>query len=107
MTDTGAPAPATVEDARQRVEQTRAELTETLEIVTDKLDVKKQAKAKLRDVGQSIPPPVRHGIDATAQTVRPAVNSALSTARSRRGPTLLAVAAVVLLLVAIRRWHRS
>lgn len=105
MSNTG--DPATVEDARQRVEQTRAELADTLESVTDKLDVKKQAKAKLRDVGDSIPPPVRQGIDATAQTVRPVVTGALSTAKARRGPMLLALATVVLLVLALRRWRQS
>jgi len=122
MTEVEGSTPTTVDEARLKVEQTRAELTGTLESVTDKLDVKKQAKAKLRDVNakvqesteglagkvnDSLPPPVRQGIDTTAEAVRPVVTRAMTEAKTRRGQVILAAAVVILLFVAVRRRRLS
>jgi len=125
MTDAEGSAPTTVDEARLKVEQTRAELTDTLESVTDKLDVKKQAKLKLRDVNakvqestegladlagkvnDNLPPPVRQGIDTTAEAVRPVVTRAMTEAKTRRGQVVIAAAAVILLFVVVRRWRVS
>jgi ABC-type transporter Mla subunit MlaD len=118
-------APKTVDEARKQVEQTRSDLTDTLENLTDKLDAKKQAKAKVHDLSgkvhesaaalstaagkahDALPAPVRQGIDSTAQAVRPAVTSAVTTAKSHRRPLLLASVGGLLALVVARRWRRS
>jgi hypothetical protein len=123
--DTGDTAPATVDEAREQVEQTRSDLTETLEGLTDKLDVKKQAKAKAHDLSgkvhesaaaishsagnarDAMPVAVRHGIDSTAQQVRPAISTVVTQAKSHRRPLLLVGIGGLLAVVAARRWRRS
>jgi hypothetical protein len=121
--DTGDTAPATVDEAREQVEQTRSDLTETLEGLTDKLDVKKQAKAKAHDLSgkvhesaaaishsagsarDAMPVAVRHGIDSTAQQVRPAISTMVTQTKSHRRPLLLAGIGGLLAVVAARRWR--
>ena len=118
-------APKSVDEAREQVERTRSDLTDTLEELTDKLDVKKQAKAKAHDLSAKVhestgalsaaagkahdamPAPVRQRIDSTAQAVRPAVASAVTTAKSHRRPLLLAGVGALLAVVVARHWRRS
>ena len=117
-------APATVEQAREQVERTRTDLTETLEGLTDKLDVKKQAKAKARDLGDklhesastlttaagkahdAVPAPVRQGIDTTARSARPLIINAVAQAKSHRRPLALGIGGL-LALILVRRRRRS
>jgi phage-related minor tail protein len=129
MSDRDGTAPETVDDAREKVEQTRADLTGALQDLTEKLDVKKQAKARVDDArtkvhqsaasvsdrasdlrgkaADALPAPVRRGIDATAKAVTPTVSTAMTTAKKHREPVLLLAAAGVLALVAVRHWRRS
>jgi ABC-type transporter Mla subunit MlaD len=123
--DTHETAPKSVDEARKLVEQTRSDLSDTLEDLTGKLDVKKQATAKIHDLSAKVhestrtlstaagkardamPAPVRQSIDSTAQAVRPAIATAVTTAKARQRPLLLAGVGGLLAFLVTRRWRRS
>lgn len=111
MSDT---EPADTNDIRQEIEATRADLADTVDSLSAKLDVKAQAKAKASDVKatvtdaaakakQAAPPPVQHSLDRAGAAIRPAV----AKADPYRVQILAGVGlAVVVVLLARRRGRR-
>jgi transposase len=102
-----------VEDLKSEIEQTRAELADTVDALTAKLDVKAQAAerahelaekatARYSDAKNSAPEPVRQAIGTVEQAARPVV------AKARQDPRRAAKIAggVILALIVLRRLRR-
>jgi hypothetical protein len=112
MTDQ--PASTSPEHLRSDIEQTRDQLGETVDQLAAKLDVKAQAKERVEAVKATIgdkaahaksaaPPPVQHALERAGSVAAPAVDKA----KEYRKQVLIGAAAVVLLLILVRRWRSS
>ncbi|MDQ6840623.1 MAG: DUF3618 domain-containing protein [Actinomycetota bacterium] len=101
---------------RETIEETRAEMAETIEALGEKADVKgrasdkmtettEQVKAKAAEVGKRVE-------DSVPDEVRPAAQSALNHAKSlsaeaqRRPSVAIAVGVVVITIIVLRRRGR-
>ena len=103
-----------VEDLKSEIEQTRAELADTVDALTAKLDVKAQASerahelagkaaARYEEAKSSAPEPVRQAIGTVEQAARPVVHKAK---QDPRRAALIAGGVLVALLV-LRRLRRG
>jgi ElaB/YqjD/DUF883 family membrane-anchored ribosome-binding protein len=103
-----AAAPSDPEAVREDIERTRAELGETVEALTDKADLKGQAKARLEEQRAALrarqeqarakAEELRAGLSgATPEDARRAASQAAASARERPGPALGAAFALGLL----------
>ena len=109
MSDTG----DVTADIKADIEKTRAELAETVDSLTAKLDVKAQAKHRVQEVEQraaqgyeqakaKAPEPVRQVIGTVEQAARPLAAKAAQD--KRRSATI--AGGVVLVLIVVRRMRR-
>ena len=102
-----------VDDLKSEIEQARAELADTVDALTAKLDVKAQAAERAHELAgkaseryseakQSAPEPVRQALGTVEHAARPVV------AKARQDPRRAAVIAggVVLALLVLRRLRR-
>lgn len=100
-------------DIKADIEKTRAELADTVDSLTAKLDVKAQAKHRVQEVEQraaqgyeqakaKAPEPVRQAIGTVEQAARPL--AAKATQDKQR--TAMVAGGVVVLLVIVRRVRR-
>ena len=92
------PAPGGVEELREEIEHTRAELGETLEALAAKADV----KARLHDAADDAKERIRERVHDVAERT----GGATGTVRRYRGPLLALGGALVAVLVFLR-WRRG
>lgn len=95
---------AGIEDIEADIEQTRAELGETVEALTAKMDVKERAREKVDETKER----AREKVDETKQRVAATADTVRHTATDNPGRTI-PVAAVVLvsaLVVGVVIWRR-
>ncbi len=96
------------EQLRRDIEHTRADLRDTVDELSTRLDVKARAKRRLHDAKVSVadaatrlkqgsPEPVRRALDR----VGPAVESTRERAREHRGEVVAGMGAAVLLLLLV------
>jgi hypothetical protein len=106
--------PADPDQIREEIEATRADLADTVDALSTKLDVKAQAKSKAHEVQatvsdtlskakQSAPPPVQTSLDRVGAALGPA----LAKAKPYRRQIIAAVGAAAAVLVLARRRGRS
>ncbi len=117
-TPAGAPTPPSDPDEiRAEIEQTRADLADTVDALSAKLDVKARAGDKAHELKQSVadattrakesaPPQVQQSLDRAQAVLEPAVGKAVEAARPYRTQLLIGVAVAVVLLVVRRRIHK-
>lgn len=109
MSETG----DTTADIKADIEKTRAELADTVDSLTAKLDVKAQAKHRVHEVEQraaqgyeqakaKAPEPVRQAIGTVEQAARPI---AVKAGQDKQRTALIA-GGVVLLIIVVRRVRR-
>lgn len=100
-------------DIKADIEKTRAELADTVDSLTAKLDVKAQAKHRVHEVEQraaqsyeqakaKAPEPVRQAVDSVERAARPIATRAAQDKRR----TALVAGGVLLLVVVVRRVRR-
>jgi Protein of unknown function (DUF3618) len=105
------------EQLRQEIEQTREDLSDTIDALKYKTDPREQAKvaaqkatAKTRELGQKVydkaPPPVANAFDRTKEAVAPKASQAREKARGHEGQVAAAVAAALVLLLLVRKIAR-
>jgi hypothetical protein len=117
MSESDNSPPETVAEIKSDIERTRAELAETVDALTAKLDVKEQAKQRVHEIAEragskyeqakaSAPEPVQQAIGTVEQAARPVVDKA---AQDKRKTAMIAGGVVVLVLIVrrIRRSHRD
>lgn len=115
MSDT-APAqnPSDPDQIREEIERTRADLAQTVNALSTKLDVKQQASQKANELKQTIvgatmrakqaaPEPVQRSLDRAGTAVAPAV----ARAKPYRLHILAGVAGAGFVLVVLRRRTRN
>ena len=111
MTDT-AETPQSPDEIRAEIEQTRAELGQTVDALTSKLDVKAQAHdrvdaakatvaAKATQAKQAAPAPVRNALDQAGSAAAPVIERARPY-----GKQIAAAAGALVLLIVLRRRSR-
>jgi chromosome segregation ATPase len=99
---------------RSDIEQARAELAETVDALSDKLDIKARAgdkvsdaKAKLAETAarakQAAPPPVQHALDVAGQKAAPVVSQVSQKAAPHRGKIIAGAVVAVVVLVVVRK----
>jgi hypothetical protein len=112
MTDDS--ASTSPEQLRAVTEQTREQLGRTVDQLATKFDVKAQAKERVEAVKATIsdkaaqakgaaPRPVQHALEQAGSAAAPAVNKAKQYDKQ----LLVGAAALVLLLLLVRRWRSS
>jgi hypothetical protein len=112
MTDN--PASTSPEHLRPELDEAREKLGETVDQLAAKLDVKVQAKERVGAVRSTIsdkaaqaknaaPPSVKHAMKQAGSAAAPAVDKA----KQYNKQLLIAAAALVLLLIGVRRWRSS
>jgi uncharacterized membrane protein YdfJ with MMPL/SSD domain len=108
------PASTSPEHLRAEIEQTREQLGDTVDKLAAKVDVKAQAKERVEAVKATIsdkaaqaksaaPPPVQHALEQAGSAAAPAVNKAKQYDKQ----LLIGAAALLLLLILVRRWRSS
>jgi len=106
--------PSEVDQIKAQVEQSRADLADTVDELAERLNVKSQAKAKADDLRsaaaakatrlkQSMPAPVQHAIDTVAAKATPVARRTAEVARPHRSKILAGAAAATMALVILRR----
>ena len=106
--------PDDAEQLRAQIEQTREDLAQTVEAIADKVNVKKQAGAKVDEAKtrltdaaahavQAAPPPVQHALDTAG------AEAALLAQRAKPyGKEILAgVGSALVVLLVMRRRNRT
>src|SRR5262245_32540840 len=107
-----------VRQLRRDIEHTRADLRDTVDGLSTRLDVKAKARRRLHDanatvadaaarVKQRLPEPVRRSIDRIGTSAGPTVDSTRDQVRAHRKEIVLATGSAVLLLVVIISTRRS
>ena len=107
MSDT---EPTSPDDLRQEIDATRADLADTVDALSAKLDVKAQAKAKADEVKTtmsdaaakakaSTPPPVQRSIERAGSIIKPAA----AKAEPYRVQILAGAASVLVIVLLLRR----
>ena len=105
---------AGAEQIRTDIEQTRAELADTVDALSDKLNVKAragdkagEAKAKVSSaVAQAkakTPEPVQHAFETVGARARPVAHQASEQIRPYRKQILIGVAAAMAVLLIVRK----
>lgn len=103
---------------RAEIEQTRADLAETVDALAAKLDVKGQAsdkadaaKARIGEkaaqVKASAPEPVQHAVDALTAKATPVAHQLNAQTAPNRGKILAGVGVGVLVLLVLRRRRKA
>ncbi|MGI8760240.1 MAG: DUF3618 domain-containing protein [Jatrophihabitantaceae bacterium] len=101
------------QEIQRDIERTRAELAETVDALSAKLDVKAQAKQRVHEAGDTAgqayqhakaaaPPQLQQAIDKAEQAARPLLEKA---AQDKQRTAMIAAGALVFLLV-MRRLRR-
>lgn len=112
------PAPSDPEAIRSHIEHSRAELSDTVDQLSAKLNVKAQAtdkiaaaRSKLADravkAKASAPPPVQRAIDKAGEKTAPIVHRIGEKAEPHRSQLIAAGLGVVVLLLVVRRFRRG
>jgi hypothetical protein len=102
--------PNSTEQLQSEIEHTSEDLAKTVDELTEKLDVKADAKHRIHAVKstisdkasqakQSAPEPVQHALNQASSAAAPAIEKA----RQYRKQILIGVAVLLLLLIARRR----
>jgi MYXO-CTERM domain-containing protein len=111
--------PPTDPDAiRAEIEQTRAELAETVDALASKLDVKGQAAdkaeaakakvgAKASQAKAAAPEPVQHVMDTVGAKAGPVAHQVNAKVEPHRGKLIAGVGAGLLVLLVLRRRRHS
>ena len=97
---------------RRDIEHTRADLRDTVDELSMRLDVKAKARRRLHDMNATVadaatrlkkrlPEPVRRSIDRVGASAGPAVESTREQVRAHRKEIVLATGSAVALLVVI------
>jgi len=100
--------------ARQQIEQTRAELAETVDALSDKLNAKAQAAEKVGEVKariaatahqakQSAPEPVQRALDAAGAKASPVAHQVAQRTAPYRGKIIAGALAAAVVLIVVRR----
>ncbi len=110
-----------IDEVRADIESTRADLADTVDALSAKLDVKQQARARANDVKQQAaarvqdvrqraadavgkaPAPVQNALHKSTETVAPVAQQVGQKAGENRQQVLIGAGAFVLLLLARRR----
>lgn len=103
---------------RSDIEQTRAELAQTVDALHDKLDVKARAGDKVADAKQKVsdgaarakaaaPPQVQHALDAAGEKAGPVVAQVSAKAAPHRGKIIAGAVAATVVLIVVRRRRRA
>ena len=99
---------------RADIAATRAELSETVDALSQKLDVKHIAAEKVGDARrkvsetaarakQSAPEPVQHALDRAGEKAGPLAHQMSEKAKPHRNQILIGVAVITVVLIVIRR----
>lgn len=83
------------EDVRREIEQTRAELGDTVEELAGKADVKAQAKSKVEDVKQTVGGKKEEFVSKAKQASPESVDPGQAVAVAKDNPVPLALGALV------------
>ena len=94
------------EEIRAEIEQTRSEMGDTVDALTNKLDVKAQAKEKVESVKSTVsdkaaqakaaaPAPVQKALDKTGDVAAPALHKAAPYTKQIALAVLAAVAVLI------------
>jgi ElaB/YqjD/DUF883 family membrane-anchored ribosome-binding protein len=105
---------AGAEQIRTDIEQTRAELADTVDALSDKLNVKAragdkagEAKAKVSSAAAQAkakaPEPVQHALETVGAKARPVAHQASEQIRPYRKQILIGVSAAMAVLLILRR----
>lgn len=115
---TAGATPSSPDAIRADIEQTRAELAETVDALGDKLNVKAQAADKADAAKQKVaataaqaraaaPEPVQHALDSVGAKAGPAAHQLAVTTEPHRGKILAGTGAALLLLLVVRRRRKN
>lgn len=105
--------PLEAREIQKDIERTRAELAETVDALSAKLDVKAQAKQRAHEAGDTAaqtyqnaksaaPPPVQQALDKVEQAAKPVFAKAAEDKRR----TALVVGGALVVLLLLRRARR-
>jgi uncharacterized protein YjbJ (UPF0337 family) len=106
------------EEIRTGIEQTRAELADTVDALTDKLNVKARAGDKVGEAKAKVsgaaaqakakaPEPVQHALETVGAKARPVAHQATEQMRPYRKEILVGVCASAATLLLILRRRRN
>lgn len=108
------PQPVDPDAIRADIERTRSELSDTVNQLSDKLNVKSQAADKLTAAKQAVseraakakaaaPPPVQHALDQAGAKAGPAARQVSQKAEPHRSKIIAGAIVGVLVLLILRR----
>ncbi|WP_375474866.1 DUF3618 domain-containing protein [uncultured Jatrophihabitans sp.] len=115
---TDTPPPTEPDAIRADIEATRAELADTVDALTAKLDVKAQASDKAHAAGAAAkekvataahqakaaaPPPVQHALDSVGAKAGPVAQQVAAKAEPHRGKIAAGAGVTLLVLLVVRR----
>jgi len=111
---TGSDEPQGLDELREDIEQTRAELSDTLTELTARVNIPARAKEQVRNavgaaadtaakVKNRAPKPVQQVLDRTGGTVGPVVSKANRTARPYRKQIMVGMVVTAVIMWIIRR----
>ncbi|MDQ6849443.1 MAG: DUF3618 domain-containing protein [Actinomycetota bacterium] len=114
MTSANEPASGDADAIRSDIEQTRAQLANTVDQLSDKMNVKAQASDKVAEVKGKIadsaakakaaaPPGVQRAIDKASEKATPIAQQVGAKAQPYRGKLIAAGVVLVLLIVRLSR----
>ena len=117
-TENPEPEPSDIDAIRTDIEQTRAELADTVEQVVGKLDVKSQvgdkadsvkqaAAARVTQAKAAAPAPVQSALDSIGEKAGPPAHRAGEAMSPHRGKIIAGLAAGLVVLVIVRRRGRA
>ncbi len=106
--------PQTAEQIKADIDDARAQLSEAVDALSAKVDVKAQAKARVEQTREAVagatdrvreatPDPVRRAVGNAAQRVAPAADSGLAKVRPYRKQLLAGLGAALIAVVLFRR----
>jgi uncharacterized protein DUF3618 len=113
-----ADGPSDPEAIRADIEQARTELADTVDALSDKLNVKAQAAGKAtaakeaakdkvgaaaEQVRAAAPPPVQHALDSVGEKAGPVVQQVAAKTEPHRSKIIAGAAAALVVLVVVRR----
>jgi hypothetical protein len=118
MTENPPPDVPEADVVRADIAATRAELADTVDALTSKLDVKARASDKVSEVKQkaaataerakqAAPPPVQHALNAAGEKAAPVVHRVSTSAAPHRGKIAAGVVALVIAVLTLRRRKRG
>lgn len=89
------------------IEQTRAELADTVDALSAKLDVKARAGEKVDQAKSKVSEAASKAVQAAPDPVQHALHSAGQKAAPHRGKIAAAVAGAIVVLMVVRRFRRE